>query len=272
VDPGVAILAGVSVVLLVGWIASIGTTVLRFFEFRLTQDGSDLRRQHGLLSRSSGIIPLKRVQAVRVERPFMRRLFHRASIVADSAGSVTAATDTGTGVIAPIIRDAEIPALLARVLVMDDPLGHRLMAVSPLAVRRGFIRVALPIVVVAGVAALALQPVWGAAVVPTVALAYVWARARYRAIGYDVDDDLVVAQSGIVTQRQWFVPTAKVQSAVIRSSVFQRRLGLATLSIDTAGPGTRKVTIIDLEREMAEHLAGRLSTVSAEFGLVSDGV
>ena len=271
VDPAIAVLAGITFALAVGWIASIGATLLKYHGFRLTEQGADLRRQHGLLSRSSGIIPLKRVQAVRIERPWLRRLVHRASIVADSAGSVAAATNTGAGVVAPIIHDRDVAQLIERVLSMPDPASRSLYPVSRLAIRRGFVRAAVPIFV-GGAAALVFRPWWALAAIPLLALAYLWATARFRALGYRVDDDLVIARSGILTRRQWMVPASKVQSTVTRSTLFQRRLGLATLSIDTAGPGTRKVTIIDLESGTASAMAERMSSVSAESGLVSDGV
>ncbi len=273
VDTNPVALAGLALVtmVLVGWVVSIGATVLRYHGFLLTQDGEDLRREHGLLSRSSGLIPLKRVQAVRIERPWLRRVFHRASIVADTAGSVAAATDTGSGVVAPIIGDGAVARLAERVLGIPIPPPEMLLSVSRLAIRRGFVRVAVPIGF-ATLALLAFRPRVAWAPLLLLPLAYGWALLRYRSLAYRVDGRLVMAQAGVLTRRQWLVPTAKVQSTVVRSSLFQRRLGLATLSLDTAGPGTRKVTVIDLPVDDARSIAADLSALSALTGLDSDGV
>jgi putative membrane protein len=104
---GPGLLAAVALIsmVLVGWVVSIAGTMLRYHGFVLTEYGVDLRREHGLLTRTSGVIPIRRVQAVRIERPWIRRFVGRATIVADTAGSVAADTDTGSGVVAPIIRD-----------------------------------------------------------------------------------------------------------------------------------------------------------------------
>lgn len=271
VGPVLLAVTGLAAMVLVGWVVSIAATVLRYYGFVLTEQGNELRRDHGLLSRSSGVIPLRRVQAVRIEQAWMRRIVHRSTIVADTAGSVAAATDTGTGVVAPIIRDAAVASLVQRVVGMPVPDESELLPVSRLAIRRGFIRVALPLIVSGG-GVLFFRPLAAWIVVPLLALAYWWARLRYRALGYRVGTDLVVARSGVVTRRRWFVPTTKVQSTVVRSSPFQRRLGLATLSLDTAGPGTQKVTVIDLEVDAARSMAADLSALSSLSGLESDGV
>lgn len=261
----------VVMMILVGWVVSIGGTLLRYHGFVLTEYGVDLRREHGLLTRSSGVIPISRVQAVRIERPLMRRFVHRATIMADTAGSVTASADTGSGVVAPIIRDAALDPLVERVLGLEGPFEQQLRSVSPLAVRRMFIGAAAEVVLLFALLAI-WRPNLSFGIPVGLVLSYLWAKAAYRAIGYRIDDELIVARSGVLMRRTWLVPVAKAQSAVVRSNPFQRRLGLATLSIDTAGPGSKEVVIIDLERATADALAVDLSHRSAAFGLVSDGV
>ncbi len=270
---GPVLVVGVFVVMmiLVGWVVSIGGTLLRYHGFVLTEYGVDLRREHGLLTRSSGVIPISRVQAVRIERPLMRRFVGRATIMADTAGSVTASADTGSGVVAPIIRNASLDPLVERVLGLEGPFENQLRSVSPLAVRRMFVGAAAEVLVTFGLLAI-WRPVFAWGIPMGLALGYLWAKAAYRAIGYRIDDQLIVARSGVLTRRTWLVPVAKAQSTVVRANPFQRRLGLATLSIDTAGPGSKEVVIIDLDRDIADALAVDLAHRSAAFGLVSDGV
>ncbi|MGF1664683.1 MAG: PH domain-containing protein [Acidimicrobiia bacterium] len=271
IGPVLVIGAVLVVMILVGWVVSIAGTLLRYHGFVLSEYGVDLRREHGLLTRSSGVIPINRVQAVRIERPLMRRFVHRATIMADTAGSVTASADTGSGVVAPIIRDAALDPVVERVLGLEGPFEDQLRSVSPLAVRRMFIGASLDVVITFGLLAI-WRPLFAAAIPIGLVLSYLWAKAAYRAIGYRIDDELIVARSGVLTRRTWLVPVGKAQSTVVRSNPFQRRLGLATLSIDTAGPGSKEVVIIDLERATAEAIAIELSHRSAAFGLVSDGV
>lgn len=257
--------------LLVGWVASVVGTVVRFHGFRLTKEGDDLRRVHGLLARSSGVVPLRRVQAVRVDRAWLRRRFGYATLVADTAGSVAAGSGSGTGVVAPILAERRLEPLVSEIMpggLLDE---DRLEPVSPLALRRGFVRAGL-VGVAVSIGLAFLDPRLALVLVPWAAGAWVWARARYRALGYRVDGEHLAARSGVLTRRTWLVPKAKVQSVATRESPFQRRLGLATLSIDTAGAGNRRVVVVDLDRELACRLADRLSQVSAATAFGSDGV
>ncbi len=261
----------IALLVVVGWLTSIAGTVLRFYGFELTQTNGDLRRQHGLLSRSSGVVPLVRIQTARIDRPLLRRLVGRASVVAESAGSVAASTDSGTGVMAPIMTDRDVPLLIEQIIGMKGPFEEHLSPVSPKAIRRGFIRVITIPAILAGVASF-FFPLAATALLVVVPLGYWWARARYKSIGYNIDDLRVVARAGVLTRRTWLVPAHKIQSTVVRSSPFQRRLGLATLSIDTAGPGTSRVRIIDLDLRTATSHATVLARLSSETGLVGAGV
>jgi putative membrane protein len=257
---------------LVGWVVSIAETVLRYHGFTLTLRGEDEAvRRHGLLTRASGVIPLHRVQAVRADRPLLRRLLRYATVLADTAGSVAAGAESGTGVVAPIVAEARLPGLVSIILRRPGTEEGALTPVSRLAIRRGLVRAVVPVLVVSAGGAVA-TPSAGLLAIPGLALAWWWARRRFAAIGYRLEPDLLVARAGLLNRRTWWVPTAKVQSALVRRTIFQRRLGLASLSVDTAGPGTRRVVVIDLELAEARRLAEALSEVSARTAFSPDGV
>lgn len=258
-----AIAAGALIVLLalvVGWIASIATTVLRFFEFRLVLTDDELRRSHGLLSRFQASSPLHRIQAVRIEQPLLRRVFGYSSVIAETAGSPGGDTG-GSGMLTPIAPNGPALALTARVLGPEEAEIVSLQKVSPLTIRRGFMR-ALTLVSIpaAGIVLLTLDsgPVaWLGPPIVAVIAARWYARARYRAIGYRVSDGHVVTREGVLTRRWWSVPLPKVQTVAVRRSPFQRRLGLATVSIDTAG-GSASIRIVDLTADLADEIGMRL--------------
>jgi putative membrane protein len=61
-------------------------------------------------------------------------------------------------------------------------------------------------------------------------------------------------------QQLWIVPVAKIQSLGLSRSWLQRRLGIATVAIDTAGaPLMNAPRIVDLSEEGAKALIARLS-------------
>jgi putative membrane protein len=259
---GVIVAGAVIVVLalVVGWIASIATTVLRFFEFQLVLTDDELRRSHGLLSRFQASSPLHRIQAVRIEQPLLRRVFGYSSVVAETAGS-PGGDGGGSGMLTPIAPNGPALALTARVLGPEEAEIVSLHPVSRLTIRRGFIRALLLLSIpVAGAVFLAVDsgPIgWFGPPLVAVLVAMWYSRARYRALGYRVSDGHVVTREGVLTRRWWSVPLPKVQTVAVRRSPFQRRLGLATVSVDTAG-GSAPIRIVDLPGDLADQIGMRL--------------
>lgn len=252
-----AIVAGALIVLLalvVGWIASIATTVLRFFEFRLVLNGDELRRSHGLLSRFQASSPLHRIQAARIEQPLLRRLLGYSSVIAETAGS-PGGDSGGSGMLTPIAPNGPALALVARVLGPEETEITSLQPVSRLTIRRGQIRALIVLSIpTAAIVFLASGAVaWVGAPIVAVAIAVWYSRARYRALGYRVSDGHVVTREGVLTRRWWSVPLPKVQTVAVRRSPFQRRLGLATVSVDTAG-GRAAIRIVDLPEDLADQI------------------
>jgi putative membrane protein len=250
----------VAVALVVGWVASIATTVLRYFEFRLVLTDSELRRSHGLLSRFQASSPLHRIQAVRIDQPLLRRAVGYSSVVAETAGS-PGGEGGGSGMLTPIAPNGQALALTARVLGPEQAEIVALQPVSRLTIRRGFIRATVLLSIpAAGIVVLAVDSgpaAWFGP--PMIGLAFAWwyAHARYRALGFRVSDGHVVTREGVLTRRWWSVPLPKVQTIAVRRSPFQRRLRLATVSVDTAG-GSAPIRIIDLPEELADEIAMNL--------------
>jgi putative membrane protein len=76
---------------------------------------------------------------------------------------------------------------------------------------------------------------------------------------YALADDLLFIARGIWRRRLWLVPLAGVQSLSISRGLIQRRLGLATLAVDTAGASMLDAPrIVDLRAETAEALAAEI--------------
>jgi putative membrane protein len=68
----------------------------------------------------------------------------------------------------------------------------------------------------------------------------------------------VCARRGALIRRTDLTPEAKVQSTRVRSTPFQRRLGLATLHLDVAG--TDAVRVLDRAAPEAAALGAQLGS------------
>lgn len=100
----------------------------------------------------------------------------------------------------------------------------------------------LPLVLVLA-GAWAWPPLWFAATVPAAMLvAALWRLAliprQVRAIGYAERDDDLLIRTGIFFQRTMAVPYGRMQYVDIGVGPVERALGLCTLKLHTAAPGT----------------------------------
>lgn len=269
----IAAVTGVIMLVVAGWLLSIGWSLLTWFGFTLFRQAGDLRRQHGLLTRYEAAVPLARVQVLRLEANVLRRLLGLLTVRADTAGSAKDHEEAGTTMLCPLLRDHE-SAAFTRVVFPDLDLGAlRLAKVHPRALRRGFVRLMLPGVALAGLAAAALG-VWAwLGLVPWAALAGPLAAARYRALGWTSAGRFLVTRAGVWTRRLWIVPHAKIQSVAVARSPVQRWLGLATLLVDTAGASALShVRILDVGGDVARRLLDDLSAASAADGAPRGGL
>src|SRR5690606_31801181 len=82
----IAVVSVIVAVLLIGWLLSILGALATYHGFTLEQTSSELRKRYGLLSRRDAVIPLERVQAVRIEESWIRRPLRLAALKVETAG------------------------------------------------------------------------------------------------------------------------------------------------------------------------------------------
>ena len=170
--------------------------LLTEYGFTVAESPDGLRLRHGLLETRAQTIPLGRVQTVRVEQPLLWRRRGWVRVEVDVAGY------TGRG--------------------DEQQLTSALLPVAP----RGF-------------AGQLVERVLGAALPAPTATAPRAARwlapVEQPVLRLGVDDRHVVGTSGRLTRHTDIVPLAKVQSLRRTQGPLQRRLGLASVHVDSAG-------------------------------------
>jgi membrane protein YdbS with pleckstrin-like domain len=94
----------------------------------------------------------------------------------------------------------------------------------------------------------------GAAAILALLLVLVMPRRRYRAWAYRMDEDEIRIRSGLLITSATVVPFGRVQhSDVVRGPV-QRRYGLASLVLHTAGTRSAATILPGLDAEEAERM------------------
>jgi putative membrane protein len=172
-------------------------TVVRHFGFTVAESPDGLRLRHGLLETRAQTVPPGRVQAVRVVEPWLWRSQGWCRVEVDVAGYVGEG-QAAASVLCPVAPRAQALALLTRVLPGVD----------------------VDAVPLTGVPAKAfwLDPV------------------SWRSLGVGADDRVLVTRTGRFTRVTDVVLHEKLQSVRLRQGVLQRRLGLASVHLDTT-PG-----------------------------------
>ena len=261
--PALAILGSVGVAIVLGWISGILVHVSRYYGFRLWLDDNKLRKRHGLFTVTEGTVPLGKVQALILRTNPLMRAFGWYGLEVQTVG--TDVNEQGHRVIAPFVQYDDLLPLAQRIRSFDLPEQFR--SVSTLTIRRRFFRYSV-------VLGLALAPMiyfwpatwwqlggvalpwWGLTLVPGL---LGWAALQYRHHGYERRGDGLYVRRGVLSQHLWVLPTEKFHVFAATASIFQRRLGLKTLYVDTAGAAPFAYPeVIDLPAAEADALLDTL--------------
>ena len=227
---------------LLGLITGLGRTVLRDYRFRLEETPKGLRRRRGLFTRTDVVMPLHRVQALKVTTGIFRRRFgwHGLSVV-----SLAQDAKSGNHVVVPFAQMEEIAPVVDVTgfdLPPENAAWHR---PSP---RRGIDRAlvrALPLLLAALVAVVVTSGeadearLTGQAIAAglTALAAFFAVREHYL---WKHDRHLLDA-ARIYVRRGWLAPRLdigsrrKLQSVEIAQGPLARRRGYADVRLGVAG-------------------------------------
>lgn len=266
----VAGVAGVLVLMLVGWMISIAGALVRYHGYTLTVDGGEMCKRYGLLTVHEASVPLRRVQAIRLEETFLRRWLGLASLMIETAGG-SPGQRGGAEAFVPITRRRDVGRLVRGIFgdaAVDDAAFQRVHPKAERRLRRRYLVTFL----------LCWAPFWaarwlnlqpGGAMAPWLGallpLPWVMARWQYHSRGWSLPPGYVLARSGVLNRVTWIVPDRKLQTLHVADTPFQRRLGLSTLVVDTAAGG-RQAAVVDLAHSTARRLLEELATRARAAG------
>ncbi|GAB6883537.1 PH domain-containing protein [Halopiger thermotolerans] len=260
----------------VTYLFSVAYTFATYYGFRLGRIGDDFVYERGLLQRYSGSIPAEKVQSVTVTDNPLQRLLGYAGLWVETAG-YGPDSDAGSQSAVPLASSDRIFAFAENLTGVETP---SFRSPSPVARRRYLVRYSLVAAAIVAVAfavsyATPLER-WYLAAVVFVAVPPA-AHLRYKHLGYFVGDDHLVIRSGFWRRRTTVIPYYRIQTVSTRRSIFQRRLGIASLVVDTASSRSfvwSSSTIYDIALEDAhgvhETSRERLQTALRERAAADD--
>ena len=218
--------------LLLGLVTGLVRTALREWDFRLERTDKGLRRRRGLLTRTDVVMPVHRVQALRIGTGIVRRLFgwHRLGVVSlaqDSGGANhDAAPFAQMREIAPIVKETGF------YLPSDEAQwqrGSRNYRIDRVIIAALFL---VPLAV--GCAVFVPAPLWIAPILGLIAIAVIeafrWSHDRHA-----LDPDQLYSREGWLSPKLAIASRVKLQSVEIARGPIARRRGYATLHLGLAG-------------------------------------
>lgn len=247
---------------LVTWVTSALLTANRYYEFRLSRVGEDLRYERGLLQRYSGTIPLGKVQTVTVGENVLMRQLGYASLAMETAGY---GPNQGGGEAAntaiPLDQRSTVLALAEQL----GPTGVPDVERPPARARRRYaVRFSLAILaiaaVLAAVDAVLFSHPWWIALIGLVATPLA-GHLRWRHRGHALAAEAFLARQGFWRRQTRIVPYYRVQTAIDERTVFQRYRDLASVTADTASTASivgGHATAHDVDEATAQSLHPRL--------------
>lgn len=256
-SPVLIVLSTVLVVGVLAWITGILMNLSRFYGFRIEYAEEKLHTRQGLLTVSEGTIPLKKIQALIIRTNPMMSAFGWYRLELQTMGFDP--SDRGYRVAAPFARMAEILTITRVIRPITPP--EEFQQVSRLMIRRTFIRYLLGLLIVtAGAAYFWTWAPWLLILIPFL---YALAYQQYLKHGFVVSESHLFVRRGVFRRYTWILPLERFQVFYLTQTIFQRRLGLQSLYVDTPGSGaTAQPVIVDLPEAEARH---RFKSLYDEF-------
>jgi putative membrane protein len=254
------VIIGLVAALLLLKLLSIGWFTLRFFDYRLTRIGNDLRLSSGLFTKISATIPRQRIQFISIHRPLLFRWTHFATIKLETAGGWSNDGEGGTtgatrSWFVPVVPATEVPRLLGELRPGLD-WNEQSQAWQPVSRRASarLMRIAILTALLMTVAAGVMSWPWGwfSALVFIPAMV-AWAIKKGRSHSYSRTPFGLAYRSGLVTRKLSLTFYERIQSVSLNQTPFDRRWKMATLTVDTAaaGPAEHRISIPYLEESFA---------------------
>ncbi|MBB6645342.1 PH domain-containing protein [Halobellus ruber] len=257
------VLVGIAVL---SWIVGAAAAIAQYYGFRLVRSGEELQYERGLFQRYDGSIPFDKIQTLTLSENPLKRHFGYATLYIETAGYApgSGGSSRGSEAAVPLAKRERVLALIEAL----EPVGDVEFRRPPKRARRRYlVRYLLVVGVLTGIAYAADAfvplpfPPWSPAILIPLAVWYAHATWTHR--GHWLGDHHVVTRNGVLRRQTKIVPYYRIQTVIDARTVFQRRLDLATVTVDTAGSLSvvgQDAAAVDISGARADDLREELET------------
>lgn len=263
IDPLVIVAAAALVVVILSAILSGTSAIVNNYDFTLTRFGDELRYERGLLQRYDGSIPLEKVQTLILGENVIMRHLEYASLTVETAGYAPGQGAAESARAVPISKRAKTVSIGKQIESFREDEFNR--PASQARIRYAWQYTLALLALTIGAYGVNwwydIEFAWWGVLLalPLVPLA---AHFKWRHRGYCVTDNYVLMRSGFWRRRTHIVPFYRLQTVDFVQSILQRRWGIATVVLDTAGSSglvSGHPTAYDLDQDEADRLHDRVA-------------
>ncbi|MFB6153074.1 MAG: PH domain-containing protein [Halodesulfurarchaeum sp.] len=217
------------------WAMSAFSRFVQFYGFRLHRVEDELRYERGLIQRYDGSIPLEKVQTLTIDENALMRFFGFASLSVETAGYAPGSMPSGGSEAAiPLASRDDLIDLAETIEPFEMPSFERPPAVARRRYVMRYSLLVMAITVLAYAANLLVQSFPWFVVLALFLPVPLAARKKWEHRGWALGEGYTFTRNGFWRRRIHVVPDYRVQTVIESRTVFQRRWGLGTLTIDTA--------------------------------------
>lgn len=257
------LLAGLSLFLVAAVflrLLSVGWALLQFHGFVLSQHAGRLSLQRGLFTRSRANLTAQRIQSFSLSESLLHRWLHRQSLRVGTAVIESGHEKRSVRDLIPLATPERMQQLVVQLLSTAAWPIEQWQPLHPRAWRRQFTVPALLALLACAALAWRFGPL-GFLALAALPLLYLRARVWAHYAGYAEQAGLIAVREGWLDRHWRFALVRKLQGIELTQSPFDRRHGMATLHLDTAGAGIGELPlrIRYLPLAQAQQLYARLA-------------
>ncbi|MDX1670936.1 MAG: PH domain-containing protein [Balneolaceae bacterium] len=233
-------------IILVSWLLTFFGTLIKYAGFNVVLRNEEMVISKGLFERKQLTIPFNRIQAIQIKEELLRQPLGYANVVLESAGYDEEGGKATT--LCPLIKKRELSSFLSKVIPeFDVQVGS--VTVPGVSLRRYIFRMMI-------VASMVVIPIW--AFIPYgiyslffMPIAVLLGYGQYLAAAVGSGENTLIMRYRKLSKVTAIIKRYRVQAVELKSTPFQRRLNLVTLTIQVAsGQQGRSFSIWDLSKPL----------------------
>ena len=275
--PATSILAGAGIfvgLVILGWLLSIGISATRYYGFRIEKHERGILITHGLITQFKSVVPVGRIQDVRIVEPILFRLLGYCEVYADTAGSFDKKDVASANKICPILPEREASRIGKLLMPEFEFETLKWQQVSKKTIVRHAARHFFSYLVVIFIP-LAIWLKWYSLIfiAPIAIYSWITGLVSYHYVGYSWTNDILAARRGVFRKQATIIPFDRIQHYTINSSYFQRRLGLATVTAVSASTGGHSIHVADVDMDSVDGLRETIAvSIQSHLGSRKGGI